>query len=385
MSHGGAVRSFPLLKFQGDLPVLCEEGLEVLSGLPGPICLIAFVGDGRSGKSYLANKVVGESVFLDDDAATAVTEGIDFAAIPHECGDGHLVVFDCEGGNNAMSKSHSIVTVVGALLATVLAFVTDGKASEAAIEALSLMLQERSLIKSDSTGSMKAQSLFFVVNQNRLRYNDDALETILAAKHDAEASSIRELISDAYGEERRFFFTIPPDHKPEFQRQWEALHAAILEHTGPLKMGKLWMTGDQVAKMLQAIETELRTRGNVTLPSLHRHVILDSWVKPKVSQVLASGLKNFIESSTKEEWKKQQSGTVRGTCSECKAEDAVGWLDPDVNEFFCVDCWRTFSPDVLKCCFCDSFHPWPRGRVEKVTKLWHCLDCMMQLEIEIND
>ena len=87
-------------------------------------------------------QVVGESVFLDDDAATAVTEGIDFAAIPHECGDGHLVVFDCEGGNNAMSKSHSIVTVVGALLATVLAFVTDGKASEAAIEALSLMLQE---------------------------------------------------------------------------------------------------------------------------------------------------------------------------------------------------------------------------------------------------
>lgn len=92
---------------------------------------------------------------------------------------GHLLVFDCEGGNNAMSKSHSIVTVaraskggtflllcspylnvsqcyfqflshfppipglqVGALFATALIFVTDGKASEAAIEALARMLEE---------------------------------------------------------------------------------------------------------------------------------------------------------------------------------------------------------------------------------------------------
>merc|ERR1712039_1119759 len=97
---------------------------------------------------------------------------------------GHLVVLDCEGGNNAMSKSHKIVTVVGALICTCLAFVTDGKASESAIEALANMLQERSLIKCDGTGSLQAQTLVFVVNQNRLRYSDDALETILGVEHD---------------------------------------------------------------------------------------------------------------------------------------------------------------------------------------------------------
>ena len=150
--------------------------------------------------------------------------GIDVVAISSH--PGHLLVFDCEGGNNAMSKSHSIVTVarastlhlvcdkkgkagkykqheaawvlepygflavcsrlfeVGALFATALVFVTDGKASEAAIEALARMLedrerlnhtrsrpevpidmqlvqsvmncQERSLIKCDGTGSLQA-------------------------------------------------------------------------------------------------------------------------------------------------------------------------------------------------------------------------------------
>ena len=83
------------------------------------------------------------------------------------CHPGHLLILDCEGGNNAMSKSHSIVTVaprcahggdcgaalaasgsgtalqVGALFATALIFVTDGKASEAAVEALGRMLEAR--------------------------------------------------------------------------------------------------------------------------------------------------------------------------------------------------------------------------------------------------
>merc|ERR1719316_567549 len=127
-----------------------------------------------------------------------------------------MVIMDCEGGNNALSKSHSIVTVVGALLATTLIFVTDGKASEAAIEALSMMLQERALIKCDGTGSLAAQTLLFVVNQNRLRYQDDALEKILAAKHDEEREELRELISKAYPEDRRMFYTVPSDHKADF-------------------------------------------------------------------------------------------------------------------------------------------------------------------------
>ena len=37
-----------------------EPPFEVLEALPGPVCPIAFVGDGRSGKSFLASKLAGQ-------------------------------------------------------------------------------------------------------------------------------------------------------------------------------------------------------------------------------------------------------------------------------------------------------------------------------------
>lgn len=374
--------SVPLLKFHGEQPVLCEEGLEAINALPGPLCPIAFVGDGRSGKSYLASKVVGTGAFKDDDSDEAVTEGIDVVAISSH--PGHLLVLDCEGGNNAMSKSHSIVTVVGALFATALIFVTDGKASEAAVEALARMLEERSLIKCDGTGSLQAQTLLFVVNQSRLRYGEDALEKILSADHSEERKEIRSLISKAYPEHRRHFFTIPVDNKSEFEDRWEKLNEAIRDAAKPLSMGKLWMTGKQVVQMLRRVEEELRTRGKVSLPSLHRHVILDGWLKPKVGQVLQSRMDKLLEDLSQDQFASQKVGSVEGYCSGCQ-NSKKGWLDPDVEEFFCEDCWRTFSPKVLKCCFCGNFFPWILGRVEQVTKMWHCTDCLMQLGIDITD
>mmetsp|Transcript_46739 Transcript_46739/g.100013 ORF Transcript_46739/g.100013 Transcript_46739/m.100013 type:complete len:388 (-) Transcript_46739:42-1205(-) len=378
-----SISSVPLLKFEGpnSKPVLCEEGLEALAKLPGPVCPVAFVGDGRSGKSFLASKLVGGEAFPTDDSDVAVTEGIDIAIVQNH--PGHLVVLDCEGGNNAMSKSHSIVTVVGALIATALTFVTDGKASESAVEALAHMLEERALIKCDGTGSLHAQSLFFLVNQNRLRYSDDALEKILAADHDLDRKEIRELIAKTYSQDRRGFFTIPMDTKPDFEEKWNAFRTALMDAAGPLKMGKLWMTGMQMVQMLQEIEKLLAKHGKVSLPTLHRHVILDGWLKPTVGQVLGSRMDKLLESFNETELAHQKVGIVKSTCAECGSTEVEGWLDPDVEDFFCEDCWKKFSPRVLKCGFCNTFHPWIRGRVEQVTKMWHCMDCLMQLGIEI--
>jgi hypothetical protein len=344
---------------------------------------VAFVGDGRSGKSYLASKLVGDAdTFPTDDSDVAVTEGIDVAVyFDHP---GHVLVLDCEGGNNALSRSHSIVTVVGVLLATALVFVTDGKASEAAIQALARMLEERSLIKCDGTGSIHAQTLLFVVNQNRLRYQEDTLEKILAATHGEDRIEVRQLINSAYPEERRSFFTVPSDSKGEFSEQWEKLFEATRTAAVPLKMGQLWMTGPQVIQMLEQIEKELMRHGKVSLPSLHRHVILDSWLKPKISQVLGSRMDKLLENFSEADLKKHRCGDVLGKCTECGNDDVGGWNDPDVDDFFCAECWQKFSPKVLKCSFCMGFHPWPRGRVETVTKMWHCIDCLMQLGIDID-
>lgn len=375
--------SVSLLKFEGaaERPVLCDEGLAAIMALPGPVCPVAFVGDGRSGKSYLASKLTVEGMFQTDDSDEAVTKGVDCGIIASH--PGHILVLDCEGGNNAMSKSHSIVTVVGALMATALIFVTDGKASEAAIEALSHMLEERSLIKCDGTGSLHAQTLFFVVNQNRLRYQEDALEKILSVKKDPESDEMRELIAKAYPDGRRQFFTVPSDHKKDFEDRWAVLHEAVREAAQPLKMGKLWMSGPQVVQMLRGIEQALSTHGKVSLPNLHRHVILDGWLKPTVSQVLSSRMDKLCAEFDKGEFAAHKVGVATGLCTECGKQNSDGWLDPDIEEFFCQDCWRTFSPKVLKCGFCNGFHPWQRGRVEQVTRLWHCMDCLMQLGIPI--
>lgn len=377
-----SLSSLPLLKFEKEQAILSVDTLRAIEALPGPVCPVAFVGDGRSGKSFLASKVVGvDEAFKTDDSAVAVTEGIDVAIVASH--PGHILVFDCEGGNNALSKSHSIVTVVGALMATALIFVTDGKASEAAVEALARMLEERSLIKCDGTGSLHAQTLFFVVNQNRLRYTDDALERILSANHDEDGTELRALISKAYPEDRRHFHAIPTDSNKDFAEKWDNLHDAIRQAATPLKMGKLWMTGKQVVGMLQRVEQELRRHGKVSITSLHRHVILDTWLKPTIGQVLSSRMDKLCEDFTEEEMAIQKCGHVRGSCGECKAVDVLGWLDPDIEEFFCEACWKTFSPKVLKCGFCNGFHPWPRGRVEQITRMWHCVDCLMQLGIDI--
>jgi len=381
--HPMALKALPLLKFCGaGKPKINENSLAAIMKLPGPILPIAFVGDGRSGKSFLAGKLAEvEDAFPQDDSDVAVTEGIDAMILPYH--PGHLIIMDCEGGNNALSKSHSIVTVVGALLATTLVFVTDGKASEAAIEALSMMLQERALIRCDGTGTLAAQSLCFVVNQNRLRYQDDTLEKILDAKHDECRTELRELISKAYPEDRRHFFTVPGDHKADFEEKWTKLRDGIHNAIRPLKMGKLWMTGAQMAQMFTKVEEELRTRGKVSLPSLHRHVILDTWLKPTVGQIMSTRLDKLLEESGQEHLQNHQVGTVVQDCTECKKDNVQGWCDPDTDDFYCTDCWRIFSPKVLKCGFCNNFQPWPCGRVEMTTKHWHCCDCLMQLGIEI--
>lgn len=378
-------KAVPLLKFEGkeERPVLCQEGLDLICTLPGPVMPVAFVGDGRSGKSYLASKVIGrEGAFETDDSCEAVTEGIDIAVVYSH--PGHILVMDCEGGNNAMSASHTIVTVVGALIATCLAFVTDGKASEAAIEALARMLEERSLIKCDGTGTLHAQRLLFVVNQNRLKYGDDAFEKILKSNHGIERKEVRGLIADAYPEDRRSFHTVPSDHTKNFDEHWQKLHDAVIDAATPLKMGKLWMSGLQVQDMIKQIHLELLKHGKVSLPSLHRHVILDSWLKPKMSQVLGTRLDKMLENFDEKDLARHKVGSVMGHCQECKKEEEKpGWLDPDVEEFFCEDCWKTFSPKVLKCAFCNGFQPWPLGRVETVTQMWHCIDCLMQMGIDV--
>merc|ERR1712151_223340 len=105
---------------------------------------------------------------------------------------------------------------------------------------------------------------------------------------------------------------------------------AVRDAARPLRMGKLWMTGSQVADMVKQIQELLTKHGRVSLPSLHRHVILDSWLKPTVGQVLSSRMDKLLDGFTEEELRTQKIGAVSGQCKDCAAE-GPGWLDSDVD------------------------------------------------------
>merc|ERR1712176_1567455 len=96
-------------------------------------------------------------------------------------------------------------------------FVASGMASEQSLQTLGTSLAARCLINlgDDEPAGRLQQQLVFVVNKNSLRYDDDAFEQILQAKHKGPRKELRESIQDAFPE--REFCTVPMMDTPEFE------------------------------------------------------------------------------------------------------------------------------------------------------------------------
>lgn len=279
---------------------LSPDGLDFLRGLEGTICPVIFMGDGRGGKSYLASRLLGgdeKGPFFSSDAAVAVTEGIDVYAAPvSQLQEGlqgipppdprgeHILIFDCEGGNNAMAAIHTLVNVFGIIVGTQVVFVAAGMVSEAALQNLGASLAARSLIRFE--GSSKAdQHLTFVVNKNMLRYEDDALEKLLTQSHDdAARAELRESILGYF--ENRTFIPIPMLGMPEFDDRMNQFRTSILKNRRPLSMGGTIVDGPSLCGLLELVVEEIRDAKEVSFPSMHRHVILDGFLLPLANDLI---------------------------------------------------------------------------------------------------
>ena len=121
-----------LLSFKSGEPVLSQDGLAMIRHIARPTQVVVFAGDGRAGKSQLANEIAGSEVFFAVPTAAAVTDGIDVhvddgadGAVAADAADGGgaRLLLDCEGGNNALAASRSLVNVLGARLAAALVVV----------------------------------------------------------------------------------------------------------------------------------------------------------------------------------------------------------------------------------------------------------------------
>lgn len=300
MSVGKAIQ---LLKFtQSEKGHLADEGIEKLRSLPagGVLIPVIFIGDGRGGKSYLASRLAGDAeAFLSSDSAEPVTEGIDFVVTPlppllaevglplqkggedtkSALGEEHLLVLDCEGGNNAMAAIRTLVNVFGLMIGTQVCFVASGMASEQALQALGGSLAASSLINLEGM-KMPSRGLHFVVNKNTLQYKDDALESILEIKDslDDARKEVRQSIKDNFVE--REFHSVPMMGMPTFEDSVKKLRKNILAKRKVLAMGGAPISGEAFVGLLQLIVKEIHASNQVSFPSMHRYVILDGFLLP---------------------------------------------------------------------------------------------------------
>ncbi|CAK0897618.1 unnamed protein product [Prorocentrum cordatum] len=134
-----------------------------------------------------------ESGVTDRFSGIVLNMGIDVVAVPvaellQACGlpgvedvppGEHLIVLDCEGGNNAMANIRSLVNVFGIVVGTEVVFVANSMASEQALQNLGATLAARSMIRLDGAAALTEQHLVFAVNKNTLKYQGSALEKIL--------------------------------------------------------------------------------------------------------------------------------------------------------------------------------------------------------------
>lgn len=302
--------SSPLLKFRDDRAFLHEDGLAAIDRLPGLVYPVILMGDGRAGKSYLASRLLGlEEAFVSSDSAEPVTEGIDCVVFPmakllggtpgfeKEAAQAakeqmHMLLLDCEGGNNAMAAIRTIVNVFGTVIGTEVVFVAGGCFSEAALQNLGACLAARSLIKLETGSRLPEQRLVFVVNKNTLRYDSETLEKALKSEQaDRGRHENRQLVLQSFSERR--FFSIPLIGTPSFEDSIAALRDAVLRDMRPLKMGGLLVRSSQLSSLLQLIVSEMRNMNEISFPSMSRCVVLDGFLRPIAKKLFAEAQKGL--------------------------------------------------------------------------------------------
>ena len=179
------------------------------------------------------------------------------------------------------------------------------------------------------------------------------------------------MIASAFPADQRSFHAVPFAPSPAFDAAVAALRGKVLEETEPARMGDLVMSGAALAALIERAVSAARDSPNVDLAMLHRRAVVDALRKeqPEAPGALREG---FAATSS-------DGKHVVGTCNECGTV-GEGWLDPDIAEFFCKQCWTTFSPDVLRCAACGEFLPWPRGAVSPERRMWECHECRSQMD-----
>ena len=330
--------SRPLLKFDAQQqPLIQQGGLDLIAELEGsPLYVLAAIGDTRSGKStvlsMLINQTAGRALDLDvftaSNANHHVTDGIDVAVVPFR--DGHLVVFDCEGGNDPKAVNHHavplLITLVGPkllctatnllvslldTLARILAgrelidmqasrsdgggfsswFSSGSQRSAATLNEPLLVTSTSDVGGVSSSGVLPTNELLVLINKHDLEpFEQDDLESCLV--HDSstpELNTARDMIKRCFPS--RAIATLPYDPKlrtlsetsQTTQDAWASFVNAVVP-VEPLALSGYKLDGPQLASLLQHAVVA-SAKGKVKLVSTLEQTMMASVIQPAVQRI----------------------------------------------------------------------------------------------------
>lgn len=269
-----------------------EDGIDVIEQLTGGLRIVVMIGDGRSGKSFLANKIIGEEVFVHAPTPEAVTAGIDLYSKP--LADGHLLIWDCEGGNNALARTHQMVNVLGMVAASKIIWVVAGMASDAAFETLERNFASRELAMQGE--SLEDQEFLFLVNKNDLHYESHHFEAMLQERKGNAISAL-------YPQNQRQFLSLGFQGAPGFEKELGAVLETV-RSTKSRTFAGLPMSGPQLGRLLRMVYKDFDIYGQVQMPEMARVVIYDNFLLPMIkeqteqfSKALPSDREQYVEDS----------------------------------------------------------------------------------------
>jgi len=254
-----------------------QEGLAELKKIKkGDKYIIrGFVGEYRSGKSYLASASTGyNDVFESNDSCRAVTEGIDVFVQEYQ-GVWH-VTLDCEGTSDASSTDPARSKVLSSVLlwfAMELVYVVDTKFTDTTWSQLGDMIRLKKIYeKGVPDHERRSQFLTMLVNMNRLQFDRNYLETELHREdpENVTRTEARKLVREKFSPEQRSLRWVPDLDKQKEATRSEYLEKVRQEFYAANVESATGYDGDKMGADLRAIILSVEQKGSINAVALEK-------------------------------------------------------------------------------------------------------------------